>query len=235
MYYLALLAAEEGGPASVPGTDEYAASMQRHQEFWTRAQEAVAGGGLYPGSEAATIRHDGGGNAVVTDGPSAEVTEVVGGYYVFDAADLDAALSMVRQIPEVSTGHVELWPMVFWNSQDEPMDSWWAALLREPSGAANEPGSAEWEARVTEHKRFGEIAGDRIKGSGALFPPASATTVRLRDGEMLLTDGPFTEADEIANGIYVLSAPDRDAAIALASQIPVGSKGCVELRQIVAG
>lgn len=234
MYYLALLAAEEGGPASVPGTDEYGASMQRHQEFWTRAQEAVAGGGLYPSSEAATIRHDG-GNAVVTDGPFAEVAEVVGGYYVFDAADLDAALSLVRQIPEVSTGHVELWPMVFWNSQDEPMDTWWAALLREPLGSANEPGSAEWDARVAEHKGFGEIAGDRIKGSGALFQPTSATTVRLRDGEMLLTDGPFTEANEIANGIYVLSAPDRDAAIALASQIPVGSKGCIELRQIVAG
>lgn len=233
MYYLALLAAEEGGPAAVPGTDEHAASMQRHQEFWTEAPEAVAGGGLHPGAEAATIRHDG-GQASVTDGPFAEVAEAVGGYYVFDAADLDAALSLVRQLPEVSTGHVELWPMVFWNGKDESADPRWAALLREPSGSANEPGSAEWDARVSEHKRFGEIAGDRITGSGALFPPASATTVRLRDGEMLLTDGPFTEANEIANGIYVLSAADRDAAVALAAQIPGGPKGCVELRQIVA-
>ncbi|PTR29121.1 hypothetical protein C8K36_103494 [Rhodococcus sp. OK519] len=233
MYYLALLAAEEGGPGSIPGTDAYTASMQRHQEFWTKAQEAVAGGGLYPTSDAATIRHDG-GNTLVTDGPFAEVTEAVGGYYVFDAADLDAALSLVRQVPEVSTGHVELWPMVFWNSAEEPTDTWWAALLREPRGSASEPGSAEWEARVAEHQRFGEIAGDRVKGSGALFQPASATTVRLRDGEMLLTDGPFTEDNEIANGIYVLSAPDREAAVALASKIPLGPKGCVELRQIVA-
>ncbi|MDH6283719.1 YciI family protein [Prescottella agglutinans] len=233
MYYLALLGAEHSGPEPIPGTDEYAASMQRHQEFWTKAQEAVAGGGLYPSSEAATIRHDG-GNALVTDGPFAETSEVVGGYYVFDAADLDAALSLVRQIPEVSTGHVELWPMVFWNAKDEPVGSWWAALLREPLGSANEPGSAEWDARVAEHLRFNEIARDRIKGSGALYQPTSATTVRLRDGEMLLTDGPFTEANEIANGIYVLAAPDRDAAVALASQIPLGPKGCVELRQIVA-
>lgn len=108
MYYLALLAAEEGGPASVPGTDEYAASMQRHQEFWTRAQEAVAGGGLYPGSEAATIRHDGGGNAVVTEGPFAEVTEVVGGYYVLSAPDRDAAIALASQIPVGSKGCVEL-------------------------------------------------------------------------------------------------------------------------------
>lgn len=48
MHYWALLAAVAGGPAAVPGTDEYAASMQRHQEFWSEAQEAVAGGGLHP-------------------------------------------------------------------------------------------------------------------------------------------------------------------------------------------
>ncbi|RDI18546.1 hypothetical protein DEU38_120115 [Rhodococcus sp. AG1013] len=233
MYYLALLAAEEDGRTSIPGTDEHKASMARHQEFWTKAQEAVAGGGLYPSSEGAAIRHDG-GRTLVADGPFTDAAEVVGGYYVFDAADLDAALSLVRQIPEVSTGHVELWPMVFWNSVDEPNDTWWAALLREPLGSANEPGSAEWDARVAEHQWFGEIAGDRIKGSGALYQPASATTVRLRGGEMLLTDGPFTEANEIANGLYVLSAPDRETAVALASQIPLGPKGCVELRQIVA-
>ncbi|WP_430330665.1 YciI family protein [Rhodococcus sp. ACT016] len=234
MYYLALLAAEENGPASIPGTDEHTTSMQRHQEFWTKAQEAVAGGGLHSGSETATIRHES-GNAVVTDGPFAETAEVVGGYYVFDAADLDAALSLVRQLPEVATGHVELWPMVDWFSKDEPIDTWWAALLREPRGEAVEPGSADWEAGMVEHQRFGEIAGDRVKGGGALYPPTSATTVRLRGGELLLADGPSTESAEIANGIYVLSAPDRDAAVALASQIPLGPRGCVELRQIAAG
>ncbi|MCL2532879.1 MAG: YciI family protein [Nocardiaceae bacterium] len=234
MYYLALLAAEENGPESTPGTDEHRASMQRHQEFWTKAQEAVAGGGLYPSSETVTIRHNGEG-AVVTDGPFGDAAETVGGYYVFGAADLDAALSMVRQLPEVATGHVELWPMVDWSSKDEPIDTWWAALIREPRGEAVEPGSTDWEAGMVEHQRFGEIAGDRVKGGGALYPPTSATTVRLRGGELQLSNGPFTEADEIANGIYVLSAPDRDAAVALASQIPLGPRGCVELRQIAVG
>ncbi len=235
MYYLALLAAEEGGPASVPGTDEYAASMQRHQEFWTRAQEAVAGGGLYPGSEAATIRDDGGGNAVVTDGPFAEVTEVVGGYYVFDAADLDAALSRVRQIPEVSTGHVELWPMVFWNSQDEPMDSWWAALLREPSGAANEPGSAEWEARVTEHKRFGEIAGRPNQGIRRTVPAG------VGDDRAAARRGDTADRRTVHRGRRdrerylraVRSRPGRGDRARLADSGRI--QGCVELRQIVAG
>ncbi|QBJ97028.1 transcription initiation protein [Rhodococcus sp. ABRD24] len=233
MYYLALLGAAENGPDSIPGTDEYNASMEQHQEFWSKAQEAVAGGGLYPTAEAATIRHYG-GRTLVTDGPFAETTEVVGGYYVFDAADLDVALALARQLPEASTGHVELWPMVDWFSKDEPQRDWWLALLREPQGGAVEPGSMEWEQGMIEHGRFGERAGDRMKGGGALFPPSSATTVRLRDGELLLTDGPFTESVEIANGVYVLSAPDRDSAIALASGIPLGPDGCVELRQIVA-
>ena len=62
-----------------------------------------------------------------------------------------------------------------------------------------------------------------------MHEPATATTVRVRDGEVLLTDGPFAESAEIATGFYLLSAADRDEAVKLASMIPASA---VEVRQL---
>jgi hypothetical protein len=62
-----------------------------------------------------------------------------------------------------------------------------------------------------------------------LHEPTTATTVRVRDGEALLTDGPFAEGAEIATGVYLLSAAYRDEAVKLASMIPASA---VELRQL---
>lgn len=105
----------------------------------------------------------------------------------------------------------------------------WLALLLEPRDRAYPPGSPEWEAVAAQHGAFGEKAGGHIKIAGPLHPPSTATTVRLRDGETLLTDGPYIEGAEIANGFYVLTTDDRDKAIELASQIPAS---VVQLRQL---
>jgi hypothetical protein len=73
-------------------------------------------------------------------------------------------------------------------------------------------------------------AGDHILGGAALHEPSTATTVRVRDGQVLFTDGPFVEGAEVANGFYVLAAADRDEAVKLASMIPATT---VELRQLM--
>jgi hypothetical protein len=62
-----------------------------------------------------------------------------------------------------------------------------------------------------------------------LHEPATATTVRVRNGEVLLTDGPFAESAEIATGFYLLTAADREQAVKLASMIPAS---VVEVRQL---
>jgi hypothetical protein len=62
-----------------------------------------------------------------------------------------------------------------------------------------------------------------------LHAPSTATTVRVRDGEVLLTDGPFAEGAEVANGFYLLSAADRDEAAKIASMIPASA---VQLRRL---
>lgn len=66
-------------------------------------------------------------------------------------------------------------------------------------------------------------------GGAALHDRSTATTVRVRDGEVLITDGPYVEGAEIATGIYLLSATDRDEAVKIASMIPAST---VQLRQL---
>jgi hypothetical protein len=67
----------------------------------------------------------------------------------------------------------------------------------------------------------------------ALMPSSTATTVRVRDGQHLVTDGPFAETREVLGGYYVVEAPDLDAAIAIAAKIPGAQDGSVEIRPLV--
>jgi hypothetical protein len=69
-------------------------------------------------------------------------------------------------------------------------------------------------------------------GGNRLLPAATATTVRVRDGKVAVTDGPFAETKEQLGGYYVIEAADRDEAIRVAAKIPGASVGCVEVRRI---
>ncbi len=66
-----------------------------------------------------------------------------------------------------------------------------------------------------------------------MHPIATATTVRVRDGQTLTTDGPFAETKEALGGFYIVEAADLDAAIAYAALIPGAANGSVEVRPIV--
>ena len=168
------------------------------------------------------MRITGGPDApIVTDGPFAEGAEVAGGYYVFEAENLDEALALARDIPAAKYGGVEVWPMVHFSPARAPLTSdSWLALLLEPPGSPVEPGTPQWDEGIKAHTEFGKLAGDRAVGGAPLHPPTTATTVRVRDGEVLLTDGPFAEGAEVANGFYYINAADRDEAIKVASMIP---------------
>ena len=74
--------------------------------------------------------------------------------------------------------------------------------------------------------------GQHIAGE-ALQPIATATTVRVKDGKTLSTDGPFAETREQLGGFYMVEAKDLDEAIALAARIPASRTGCVEVRPIL--
>ena len=89
-------------------------------------------------------------------------------------------------------------------------------------------------AMMDGYRKFGE----EVHGNGAyvageaLEPTATATTVRVKDGERLLTDGPFAETKEQLGGFYLLDCKDLDEAIAYAAKIPGAQSGCIEVRPV---
>ena len=71
-------------------------------------------------------------------------------------------------------------------------------------------------------------------GGEALHPTTSATTVRVRNGQTLSTDGPFAETKEQLGGYYLLNCENLDEAIQWAAKIPGAKDGCIEIRPIMA-
>ena len=85
-----------------------------------------------------------------------------------------------------------------------------------------------YEALTAELKESGAFVG----GDG-LQPTSTATTVRVRDGEPLLTDGPFAETREQLAGFYLLDCGDLDDAVRWAAKIPGAARGSVEVRPVI--
>ncbi len=74
---------------------------------------------------------------------------------------------------------------------------------------------------------------ERMTGGAHLQPAETATTVRMQDGELLLTDGPFADTKEIFGGFYLIDAPDLDTALTIAARVPaVRLGGSVEVRPL---
>jgi hypothetical protein len=70
-------------------------------------------------------------------------------------------------------------------------------------------------------------------GANPLHPTSMATSVRVRDGKRLVTDGPFVETREQLGGYFLIDAKDLDEAIEIAARIPMARKGTVEIRPLV--
>ena len=99
-----------------------------------------------------------------------------------------------------------------------------------------EQSEAEINAEIGEYMAFGETiqkAGVDAGMSEALLPTSTATSVRVRDGQTVTTDGPFAETKEALGGFYVLDCADIDEAIKYAAQIPGAKTGTVEIRPIM--
>jgi hypothetical protein len=95
--------------------------------------------------------------------------------------------------------------------------------------------SAEERQQIySEYRQFSEeiqSSNNYISGS-ELAPTTSATSVRVRDGKPLVTDGPFAETREQLGGYYLVEAKDLDQAISLAERIPSAKSGTIEIRPL---
>jgi len=80
-----------------------------------------------------------------------------------------------------------------------------------------------------------DLAGrGKFVAAAPLHPTATATSVRMRDGRRMITDGPFAETREQLGGFFLVDAQNLDEALDIASRIPAGKWGTVEVRPVVA-
>ncbi|MCR6487094.1 YciI family protein [Amycolatopsis sp. OK19-0408] len=99
-----------------------------------------------------------------------------------------------------------------------------------------DPTKPEAADMMKDYNDFHAVAETVIRGGAALYPTATATTVRVtggKAGDIVTTDGPYAETKEALTGFYLLECADLDEAVKLAAQIPGAWDGAVEVRPIV--
>ena len=184
------------------------------------------------------------GRTLVTDGPFAETTEQLGGYYVLDLADLDEAIAVAARLPPATKGTVEIRPLAALDglpTERSPPTT--------PIGGSRTPflllcydDEAAWEAAgpeaLAEARAEAAALARRLSDEGRylsaspLHPAATATCVRVRDGRRVITDGPFAETHEVLGGYYLMLAEDRATALGFAAHHPGARVGAVEVRPL---
>jgi len=227
-------------------TPEKLATMRDSVPAWAEQTTGVRLGGhaLADPATAATVRvRD--GETIVTDGPFVETKEQVGGFDVIDCADLDEAIEVAAKHP-VSWFHmIEIRPFAGAGPSTDASDRWTDPV---PLDRPVPPGhrryamltcsdgtpltDAERDSIVSDGLAWTQALEDRgalVFGRG-LMPPETATTVRVRDGETVVTDGPFVDADEFIGGIGVFDCASRDEAIQLAATHPIARFDRIEVR-----
>jgi hypothetical protein len=109
----------------------------------------------------------------------------------------------------------------------------YALLIYTQESAEAAMAPQEQQAYMASYMAFGERYKDQITGGEALHPISSATTVQVREGKTLSTDGPFAETKEQLGGFYLIEAKDLDEAIQIAAQIPGAVHGSIEVRPVM--
>jgi hypothetical protein len=245
MTYLLLICIAE----NVQLTPEESAAIGPTTEAWVTEMDGRGvrreGAPLRPVREAAVVRiRD--GEVLVSDGPFAETKEQIGGYDVVECSSLAEAIEVAAKHPVAQLGAVEVRPFDpggWWRSADPrgPGDDPEYLMIHcldetaqlSPADDCDVPGSAAamtqkaWDADM--YARGVKLAGGRLQSASA------ARTVRVRDGEVLVTDGPFAETKEQVAGLNVLACPGLTEAIEIASQHPTAQIGTFELRLFALG
>ena len=107
-------------------------------------------------------------------------------------------------------------------------DSHWVDLPDEEKTRLRAEEMPRWVALFGElQKADPDVSGHELDGRN------TAKVVRVRDGERIVTDGPFAETKEIVGGLFLVDLPDLDEAIRLAALVPVAEHGSLEIRPVV--
>jgi hypothetical protein len=105
-------------------------------------------------------------------------------------------------------------------------------LIYMPENAMSEPERQQCYQDSTRLAHDLKSSGQYL-GCNPLQPVAAATSVRIREGRRMVTDGPFAETREQLGGYFLIHAEDLDSAIAVAAKIPAARRGTVEIRPVI--
>jgi hypothetical protein len=177
------------------------------------------------------------GETLITDGPFADSKEFIGGLDIIQAESLDEAIEAAAKHPVSWYFAIEVRPFRF---DVEVPENWTYEQLRFLLLPCLDgiPESDEVEQQLLRDlESWAEMVDARgVRVVGAPLAPAStATTVRVRDGETLLSDGPFIETKEYVAGIDILSCETLDEALELAAAHPLSRFHMVEVRPFWGG
>ena len=109
----------------------------------------------------------------------------------------------------------------------------YALLIYTDETADANASKQEQDAVMAGYFAFGEQFKEQLTGGEALVATNAATTVRVRDGKTLTTDGPFAETKEQLGGYYLIEARDLNDAVQVASRIPGARFGSIEVRPVM--
>jgi hypothetical protein len=196
---------------------------------------------LHPVSTATTVRVRG-AQRQITTGPFAETIEQLGGFFIVDLGDLDEAITLASRLPAVHKGTVEIRPMR--GVENLPNAKFQAAV---PAGMRRYillcyHDEANWNATEPKmqrkHMEQTIALAQRLDQEGrfistsALHDSTTSTSVRIREGRRLITDGPFAETREVLGGYYLMLANDQPEAEEYAIKQPCVLTGSVEVREV---
>ena len=108
-------------------------------------------------------------------------------------------------------------------------------LIYHDEAKSPRPGTPAFDQQMADYNEYTQEVQTRnlMLHGEALHPVAAATTVRVREGGRLVTDGPFAETKEQLGGFYLLNCKDLDEAIEMAGKIPDARGGSIEIRPVV--
>jgi hypothetical protein len=236
MRFMALIYSDESADIQPgdPGWDALMADYGAFTQELQRSNAFVMGERLEDTEQATTIRLQD-GKPVILDGPFAETKEALGGFYIFDCASMEEAASLAPKIPSAKNGSVEVRQLFGHDDRhfDRMAGRAYMILLYGEESKFLPPGDPAMMAGLRKHRELTEraIADGAYLDGDALHLTKTAVTLRVRDGEVLRTDGPFAETKEQLGGFYLLGYPDLDTVIEFAKELPLGV-GCHEIRPL---
>jgi hypothetical protein len=104
------------------------------------------------------------------------------------------------------------------------------ALIHEDKNGWESLSDGEREASIQRYMTFSQRP--EVVGGAELQPTDAATTVRVRDGDRMVTDGPYAEVKEALGGLFILECDSIDEACRLAAEIPAAEHGAIEVRPV---